>query len=158
MESFGRGMTGRARVIVHKDRAGFLNPHGTGKPGHRLIGVLVMESAPETGRVTSRIEMPSDSDLRSAQPGEFRPTALMERVSHHLETPAVASGPAPTKRKIRDNVIGKALFVERAIDCLVEEGYLTVDTEPRYPTYRLEKPFREMDVKPSGSSVVPSGS
>jgi hypothetical protein len=151
VESFGRGMTGRARIIVHKDRAGFLNPHATGKPGHKLIGVLVMESAPDTGQVTSRIEVPSDTDLRTAQPSEFRPTALMERVSRWMESPAVMTGPAPTKRKIRDNVVGKAQYVDRAIDCLVEEGHLTVDTEPRYPTYRLGKPFRETDLKRPGS-------
>src|SRR5207247_424713 len=76
IEKFGRGMTGRAKIVLRKDRPGRLWPRTEGK----LLGRLVLESDEETGVVRHSIEPPAaDGD------GKFRPTALMDRVSRYVE-------------------------------------------------------------------------
>jgi hypothetical protein len=127
---FGHGLTGEARIVIHKDRPGRLRPVAKGK----LLGRLSLVSNPTSGAVTHAIEPPTeDGDAK------FRPTGLMERVSRYVED---AQTP-PTKRKIRTEVRGMETWVVVAADRLVEEGYLAIDAGGRYPVYRSVRPFRE---------------
>jgi hypothetical protein len=70
----------------------------------------------------------------------FRPTVLMERVSHYLET---HPGPADrTGNQVRGNVKGKTETLLEALDLLVEEGFVETSTGPRNSTvYTSVVPF-----------------
>ncbi len=130
VEAFGHGMTGRAKIVLHKDRPGRLRRRAAGT----LLGRLVLESDSVTGAVRHSIEPPAaDGD------GKFRPTALMERVSRYVEE---AQTP-PTKRQIRAEVIGKEKYLMEATDRLHEEGYLAREASGRQTVYRSLRPFRE---------------
>jgi hypothetical protein len=111
-EPFGRGRCGRAKIIVHKDRFGFM-------PRPRF-GDFVLESD-EDGLLTAcRIEPSGDEP--------FRPTVLMERVSEFLQEQTEAV----TRTTIREERLGKSSrSVQLAIDCLVEEGYASETAGPR---------------------------
>lgn len=116
---FGRGMTGKLRMSVDKDRPGHVRAVSLGA---RNAGLAVLTSDPDTGSVTVRIQAP---DLRP--PGErprFRPTHLMERVSHYLST--VPDGvPGST---VETEVKGKGEGIREALNVLVDEGYVARST------------------------------
>jgi hypothetical protein len=121
-----RGGTGRAKIEVHKDRPGHLQ-----RPSP---GVLVIETGGE--RCTWEIR-PDES--RDAE-GDFRPTALMEKVSRYLELQSDAT----SRNQIEAMKLGKAEYVRVAIDRLVVEGFATEFDGPRRARLvRLERRFRE---------------
>jgi hypothetical protein len=112
LSALTRGGAGRSKITVRKDRPGYLQ-----RPSP---GVLVIESGPV---FAWRID-PDDS--RDEQ-GEFRPTALMEKVSRFLEHRVK---PQPRKQ-IEDGVMGKRDYVRKAINQLIEEGFATEFEGPR---------------------------
>lgn len=133
LEPLVRGGTGRARMDVHKDRPGHLQ-----RP---VCGFFVVESGADG--CTWRIE-PDDSH---DEQGEFRPTALMLKVSRYLE---LHEEPA-SRNQIERRVTGKAEFVRLAIDRLIEEGYATEYAGPnRARLVRLERAFLD-DVEVEGN-------
>lgn len=108
LEPLVRGGAGRARIDVHKDR-----------PGHLLrpiCGMFVIESG------VDGCSLRIDADDSHDEKGDFRPTALMAKVSRYLEL----HGAEPLSRnQVEKGVAGKAEYVRAAIDRLVEEGYAT---------------------------------
>ena len=102
-----RGGTGRAKIDVHKDRPGHLT-----RPS---AGIFVVETGPD---FAWRID-PDDSH---GELGEFRPTALMEKVSRFLE---LRPGEPQTRNQIEQAKLGKAEYVRVAMDRLVEERFAT---------------------------------
>ena len=60
---------------------------------------------------------------------EWRPTALMERVSRFLEKQAEPV----SRRTIETNVKGKTDYVRQAIDCLVREEFAAETDGPLQP-------------------------
>jgi hypothetical protein len=129
IEPFGRERTGRARIVVHKDRPGFIT-----RPSP---GAFTVSSA---NGVSSWQITP---DTSYSPEGDFRPTGYMERVSKYLEEVRV-----PTSRtQIVEGVSGKAEYVRRAIDQLIIEDYAT-----EYEGIRgaklvyLTSPFREYEL------------
>lgn len=74
-EPCGRGLRGTARIYVAKDRPGHVRQHGSyvGKPVYMVqIATMIVDNA-EDGITAVTVEPPVAED--------FRPTALMERVS-----------------------------------------------------------------------------
>jgi catechol 2,3-dioxygenase-like lactoylglutathione lyase family enzyme len=148
---FGRGLTGRAEIMLLKDRPGHLRKQG-GKltPGKGTpIGLLVLVSDPVTGMIRFAID-PPDPDAGAVG---FRPTHLMERVSMFCSR--ASSGTEFSKTAIKAGVSGKADAVITAIDVLADEGYLaTVPTKrAAYPAYVLLKPYHEL-LDPSRGTVT----
>ena len=71
----------------------------------------------------------------------FRPTVLMTRVSHYLESNTDAS-----LRSIRTAVGGKVDYVDLAIQRLIDEGHVDTSTGPRGATlHRSIAPFEESE-------------
>lgn len=131
---FGRGMTGRLRLTVDKDRPGHVRAVSAQA---RYAGEAVLASNPD-GTVAVTIAAP---DLRPAsQRGPWRPTFLMEQVSLFLGTvPGGAS-----VRAIREGVPGKSEHVAKAIDRLVIEGYVARRQGQRGAlVHVLERAFEE---------------
>lgn len=146
IDSFGLGMTGRSRLVLHKDKAGHLRPHLSGQG---VIATLVLKSDPETRQVQFLLEPPPGA---GAERRPFRPTQLMERVSQYLENrPEAAS-----KRQIRSGVTGMEKHVLSAVDRLLEEGFLAVAVKGSYDIFSSLKPYRRttdpLDSEPSGAS------
>lgn len=122
------GGAGRAKIIVHKDRPGHLT-----RPSP---GILAIES----GVVFSWRIDPDDS--RDEQ-GEFRPTALMLKVSQWLER---RLDETPSRNQIEQAKLGKAEYVRQAINRLIEEGYVEEFPGPRGARLvRLIRPFTDAD-------------
>lgn len=130
IDPFGRGRTGRAKITVHKDRAGFLE-----RPSP---GLFVLESDSETERCAWRIE----PDHTVSDEGSFRPTNLMEKVSRYLEL----AGEPRSRNQIEQDVKGNAKFIRQAIDVLVAEDFaVEFQGERRARLVRLIHAFRESD-------------
>lgn len=140
LEPFGKGRTGRAKIVVQKDRPGHLVPRG------HTLSMLELTSEAETGRVGASFLAPGDT----TEDGRFRPTHFMERVSVFLEG---RNEPLP-KKAIESAVKGKAEYVRIALDRLVEEGNVEVVEGHRGALLHSSvAPFREgFDTTPSRSS------
>jgi hypothetical protein len=143
-----RGSTGLYKMVMHRDREGHHNR------GHFMD--LHITSHPETHTLTC--------EFRPVEPTEAgqvrRPTELMERVSHYLE----AQTEPVTRNQIVLNVTGKAEYVGKAIDHLVDLHYATEQTgQNRSRLYEATRPFirsewekqQESQVLPGSSPVLP---
>jgi hypothetical protein len=148
-QEFGRGMTGRLRLVVDKDRPGLVRAVSGGA---KNAGTAVLESHSD-GRVEMRIDAP---DLRPAdERGPFRPTALMQRVSLFLLT---VQGEGVSGAAIEREVHGNAKAVRQAVEMLVQEGYVSRRVGPRNAVlHRSVRPFLDnslnMDLTSSTSSA-----
>jgi hypothetical protein len=131
IQAFGRGRSGRAKIVVHKDRPGYLP-----RP---KCAELALTSDPETGLVTWALT-PSEQAADDDRP--FRPPYLMEKVSHHVEK----VGEVKSRRALLEAVTGNSRAVRQAIEILVEEGYLAEGEGPRKSKpLRSLKPYRTHD-------------
>lgn len=134
VEPFGRGKRGTARILIAKDRAGFVEEIALG----RTAAEFHLDA-------TDPNILRADLDPAEAMPtddgGELRPTILMGRVAHFL-TLAQGSG----RKAIEEAVKGKRAYVKRAIDCLIQEGYIELEDGPRGAKFhRLVQPFDPSD-------------
>jgi hypothetical protein len=127
---FGRGLTGRSKLTVDKDRPGYIRAVSAGA---KVVGEVAFESDAETGRMAVEV-FPAEDEA-----GGFRPTALMERISRFLEGRELAvSG-----RAIREGVHGQTEAKLRALECLIAEHYVEVEEGPkRARLHRSVVPFR----------------
>jgi hypothetical protein len=134
VEPFGRGRTGKAKLLTHKDRPGYLPRPKTGE--------FELVSDGETQLVTWRITL-AEGDQGEAPVGGFRPTCLMERVSRYLE----GQTDAKSRTEIRNAVSGNDAAILVAIDCLSDEGYAVLDERTqgsrKFRYYASSRPFRE---------------
>jgi hypothetical protein len=110
IKPFDRGAEGRALVRISKDRPNQVGPAG------KAIAELVLDETGENLQWSLEIpeEMPEDEN------GDPRPTILMEAVSRFL-----AANPGSTKNQIADGVTGRKQLIQRAVDVLVNEGYVS---------------------------------
>jgi hypothetical protein len=87
--------------------------------------------------------------------GNFRPTALMERISIYLER---FGAEARSKSQIQQEVLGKENFLAQAADKLVEEGFATKEPGPRNAQlFRFVRPFTDLAKSTTSDSVAPTG-
>jgi hypothetical protein len=126
IDAFGRGRTGRVKVVVHKDRPGWLP-----RP---KAGEIEIASSPETGNVTWQIQAAADqaADSRS----DFRPTRLMEKASIYLEhcTDLV------TRNTVLAAVTGNEAALRQGLDVLIRDGY--VEAQPGTRNSQLLRSIR----------------
>jgi hypothetical protein len=128
-QGFGRGRTGRSRIVVAKDRPAF-HP-----PIRSAIGTLVLHSDATTHRISWHIE----SAPAATESDYFRPTRLMERVSDYL-----AGYPGThTRREIAAAVTGNADGKKTAISVLVREGYASEAQQGQALLVEHVKAYRE---------------
>lgn len=114
-EPFGRNRTGRARLLLRKDRQGFVSEHTLGDK--RDIAEIV--AITDNGAVTIQLDPPPD-------PSEWKPTQLMDLVYELLETT-----PGLSQKQITDQTPGKREYVLKAIKCLVQDGRVRIEPGPR---------------------------
>ena len=132
IEPFGRGREGLVKVVVAKDRPGFVRQHA--ERGDRIADLRLSATA-DDGAVAIELVPPV------AGRSTFRPTVLMECACR-----AVEESPGLTVRAIRGAVGGKHDALTLALELLVGEGFLRVEKGPRnaqqhYPA----RPFRTAD-------------
>ncbi len=127
-----RGGTGLYKVTTHKDRGGWLP-----RP---KAAELELRSDPATHAISWTFRAPSEES------DGWKPTALMERVSHFLET---QDEPLAGYR-IEEAVTGKRDYVRLAIDSLVGEGFASETSgTKRGRLIASIRPFREDEFAPS---------
>jgi len=137
IEKFGRGKTGIARITVSKDRPGYVEEIALG----RTVAQLHLD-ATDINCLRHRLDPPTETPTDQA--GNMRPTHLMEKVSRWLELT-----PGASRTQIETGVSGKVTYLRRAIDRLVQEGYVEVHPGPRNTQqHRVITPFREHDEEP----------
>lgn len=129
---------GKLTVTCAKDR------HGTYQRGHLVASVAI-------DNVGHGVQV-----ILTAPENRFRPTHYMEKVSRMLEEIPSASG-----RGIEQAVPGKAEHIRIAIECLVEEQFVSKDTTGRGNQYTSVTAFREIEAvdnspRPTASHRVPA--
>lgn len=122
--TFSRTKKGSFALVQAKDREGFVAADGE--------TVAVIHASPDSGNLTLRVQAP---EAKGDEP--FRPTVLMERVSHELES-ATATGQPMSKRTVRAVVRGRNDVIDAALERLVSEGFASMDKAG----YRSLAPFR----------------
>lgn len=112
------GGIGRAVLRIEKDTLGGLRKTSAGG----YAGELTLDSTTDgiTRWDITRDTAPLDNE------GGFRPSAIMEQVSRYVEDNDQATG-----REIKAGVKAKGSTVDRAIEILVAEGYMTKDPGAR---------------------------
>ena len=135
LKPLSRGGTGFVKVHVHKDRPGFLT---------RPTAVVIdLQSDPLTHQVTWQIKPAVEGNNTS----DWRPTVLMERISHYLEEQA-----EPVSRtNIETSVKGKSVKVIRqALDFLIHDGYAAEEAGSRNArNVRSTRQYRQQNTTPS---------
>jgi hypothetical protein len=128
IEPLVKGGKGRTLLTVHKDRPGYLP-----RPA---IGRLILTS--DGTSISFVLEPDHAHDL-----GGFRPTIMMEKASKFLES---QSEPV-SKNQCEEHVGGKADARRKAIQTLIEDGYVRVLDGPRNSQLLTTiRPFRETDL------------
>ena len=116
---FSKDTAGRAVLITAKDR------HGNYRVGQKVAELTV---TPDGGPLS--IELLAVVAL-TASGKPWRPTALMERISHALEQ----ATPKPLSQRDLEAVVpGKAEHKRAAIATLVAEGFVATEKGPRNAT------------------------
>lgn len=137
----GRGLRGELRLMVGKDRPGYVRGHAGPMQGssrtQEAARVIVDSLDDERRPVVSMLgpEHVEDED-------GFRPTGMMVKVSKYLET---SDGAPISQSALVDGVGGKNRdMTRRAIDMLAVEGYIARTIGPRnVKTYTSLRPFRD---------------
>ena len=130
MAPFGRGITGRVRVTVSRDRGGFVRQHAPGK----VMGTLTLTSSAEDGSVTAAFKSPAAVSL-GEQARAFEDLRIrMSRV--------IRENPGSTSRKLRGLIDGaNAGTKDKAGKWLVDNGYVMKLKDGRRTVYHSVTPY-----------------
>lgn len=126
-QAWKKGIGGASQMWINKDRHGGVTEHCPVPPNGKkevLGGTFILGAVGPDGLAQWQIAPPSETVT------QFRPTALMERVSRYIER-----NPEVTKTNIAETVTGKNSFLKTAVDLLFDEGYLDRKKDGRYDTY-----------------------
>lgn len=141
---FGRGLTGKLKLTVDKDRPGHVRGLADNS---KNAGIVTLESG-SNGSVRVRIDA-ADTAAAHVERKPFRPTGMMEKVSRLLST----TDGELTQRQIEREIDGRAVTVRSALQCLVEEGFVSRHAGPgNSMLHRYEKTYREMSELVGGES------
>ncbi|TDD65102.1 AAA family ATPase [Actinomadura rubrisoli] len=112
---FGVGVTGQSGLFITKDRPGQLRRHAANAAGGAKWFADLVGTSRDATFIEVAITAPGD-------PGDFRPTVLMRRVSDFLATVPDASG-----RDIELSINGQATKIRHAVACLIKDGHVKVE-------------------------------
>ncbi len=115
-ESYTPTKPGFVRLKVSKDRNGGAGPMGA------TVAELHFAPNPQGGTITLWKSPP--------EPGDFRPTAIIEKILAHLRTYGTA-----TKRDLRG--LGKHSYADAAVEILLKEGAIVVRGEGQKKVFAL---------------------
>jgi hypothetical protein len=122
-EPFGRGRTGKSRLLVSKDRPGHVRQHGTpeeDQPALTFVAQMIVDNQDRETATEVHLTPP-------AEYGEWRPTHLMARASKLL----AAGDEEYSKSTLASRMGGNAKNAKDAINFLVTDGYAKVDIRGR---------------------------
>jgi hypothetical protein len=122
---FGRGQTGKLKLVVDKDRPGYVRGIAAYA---KNVGIVMLDSDTITGAVSISIEPPDTRPLDEREP--FRPTGVMSKVSRYL---ANTEGDLST-RQLEEAIEGRSVTIRAALDALVAGGYVTRHAGPTRST------------------------
>jgi hypothetical protein len=123
IQTFGRGRTGMVKIVLHKDRPGALR----GKTAGKTVAILRLTSHEKDGHIDYELLPPPQGEATGAQDGkDWKPTALMERISRVLER---ATEPM-SQRAVEAAVIGKVDYKRHALTALIVDGYVERSAGP----------------------------
>lgn len=136
-KSLARGSIGLIEVRVSKDRPGAVRKHsGPLRKGDQTQQTAMVEADGTGDTIRFTFSPPEQARLDSS---DWRPTVLMEAISKHLE----GCDEAQNLRAVRGKVKGKAETKSLALDCLVEDGFVSEKEGPRNAKlYESLKPYR----------------
>lgn len=134
---FRPGGTGKAKVTIAKDRPGSVRALAGGR---QTVAELAMHH--DDDHPVLELHPPAAASVDAA--GEFRPTVLMEKLSTWLLNNEGASTTA-----IRQSGLGRAEYLDRALEVLVAEQWVEKKRNARKHEHRVLKPYRQdIDAKP----------
>lgn len=143
VEPLGLGLRGVLVLRVAKDRPGSVRPHAGAfrKTDRTQEAARIVVDATEPGRTVVTVEGPSSRvGETSTDPEAFRPTALMERASLHLEG---LSEPA-SAQAVATATGGRKQYAVEALDLLVVEGFVERTDGPRGSKLHASvRPYRQ---------------
>lgn len=130
---FGKGMAGKLKLTVSKDRAGYVRGASAGA---KNAGTVLLDSSEDGSFIALSIEAPERRE--AGKP--FRPTMLMQKVSHFLAT----TEGALSQVQVVKGVTGNESAIKDALARLVEEGFATRSAGSRSAImYSHVRPFYE---------------
>jgi hypothetical protein len=128
LSSFGEGMTGRAKILIHKDKVGKLFKWSV-DGAHSTIVDLNMNSDPDTYRITYEMLNPCNGEAHPRRPWLMSRIYESVRLNPGLSKDLIIEA-AHLESKSRD-------WVYYAFEDLRIDGYLECDLgDPRNPTWR----------------------
>jgi hypothetical protein len=140
VEVFGRGLSGRIQVKVHKDRPGHVRQHAI----DGIVAEVGLESQ-DNGAVVIVVQPPD--------PKGWRPTKRMEEVSRFLEGSDGAS-----QRAIRESVGGRVETTIEAIQFLISDGYVKPVEKGQTTHHHSIRPYRATGSQTPGTTPpIPGG-
>ncbi len=127
-KQFAKGRSGYAMVRISKDRNGSVREH---EAEDKLIAVFKLSSEAGDGKVTAELCVP--------EPAEDKLASCMAQIDRLLSTSKEPLG----IRAIRDGVRGSNVMKTRALDKLVEQGYVEAISGSRkgQTVYRRVRPY-----------------
>jgi hypothetical protein len=123
LESYSSTQAGKVSLKIAKDRNG----------GVGTVGQIVGDIAFSPNGSTTHFEFREHEHTN-----KFRPTTIMAKVCAHLEKFRDAS-----KNDLRK--LGKSQYVDQAISCLVEEGFLSISKEGQRTQFAVLKHYTSLD-------------
>lgn len=145
LDPAGRGMTGRSKLRVVKDRPGSVRALAA-DADREHVATIVFDSDGDDGGIAVRIEPPSDA------PAEFRPTRLMERLSCAIE-----ATPGLSQRQCRDDVRGATDAKRLGLAILLREGFIRAEKDGQATRHYSVRPYREADETDADEPTGPTG-
>ncbi len=116
MKEISRGTAGKYKITTHKDRGGYL------KRGY--LADLNLDSDPQTHNIAWSFTEPV---IVTDDHGEMRPSIKMEQISNKL----TGLTERLTVNEVKDLIGGNRKMAGRAINLMVNEGYLDAEDGPR---------------------------
>jgi len=122
-QPYAPGKAGAVRLTVAKDRNGGVGPKGS------AVAEIHFEPCEDGTLVT----------MRKPEEGDFRPTAIMRKISKHLQT-----NPGASNAELR-KLGGKAKYIDLAINELEKSGHLEIHSSGpgKATSYALISPFED---------------
>lgn len=121
ISSFGKGMNGRAKIVIHKDKPGDLLQHAL-EGVHSTMVELDMSSDPATFNIVARLQPPSVWDNPN-----FRPTIMMGKIAEYIEAnPGLSKDVIITGSGVGG---GKKDWIALAFQKLEAEGFIAADLD-----------------------------
>lgn len=140
VKHLGRGCTGVLKLSIAKDRPGAVRQRcgASHKTDRTQVAAIVTVDSAGDGPTVVTVAAPSDHD--TVAPGQFRPTALMERASN-----VVAQGQRPGLRELVGLIGGHKPAAQAAITFLIAEGFIQVERNGNRNEHVLVKAYTEAE-------------